>query len=120
MSGLPKYTFEENAQDALEALEELVALCKADGIPLDIVLLPMFLPYAQWGEEYQRSRNESLKIFGDLGIDHVDLYDAMGRAFDAGVGVQESPADRLHPSLEGCRFMLQDVKSRGGWKLLDG
>ena len=120
ISQMPKYTFEENVRDARDALEELAELCKADGIPLDVVLLPMFLPYTQWGEEYQRSRNESLKIFGGLGIDHVDLYGAMGRAFDAGVAVQESPADRLHPSLKGCRFMLQDVKSRGGWKLLDG
>ena len=118
LSRLPKYTFEENARDARRALEALAVLCEADGVPLDVVLLPMFLPYGEWGEEYHRSRNESLKIFGELGLEYVDLYDAVGRAFDAGLAVQESPGDRLHPSLEGARVMLQDIKVRGGWKLL--
>lgn len=120
ISRQPKYTFEDNVRDVRRALGELVALCKEDGIHLDVVLFPMLLPYAKWSDEHHGSRKESLAIFKDLGINCVDLYDAMGRVFDAGVTVQESPGDRLHPSLEGARAMLADVKSNGGWKLLDG
>ncbi len=107
----PAHDPDAAAADTRAALARLRDAVAEDGARLSVLLLPILAPAAEWRAEERRSRELSLEIFRDLGLEWVDLLPPLESALDAGVSVRIEAGDTWHPSPEAAdRFAAHLIR----------
>jgi len=82
------------------------------GARLDVLLLPILSPEADWGPHERAARERELEILGGLGIATVDLLPASEELGVAKVPMLETADDHWHPNDEGgAWFALAAVRA---------
>ncbi len=95
-----------------QSLRELKMLLAEQGVPLRAVIFPILLPLQEWREESRWSRQTSLEILREEGIECIDLLPSLEQALAKGMVVQQAPGDNWHPSVEAGRHFAKELKSQ--------
>jgi hypothetical protein len=86
------------AGEVERSLRELRDFLQARGAGLSVLVLPVLAPPGEWTDAELLRHERALAIVRALGLPHCDLRAPLERAAAAGVPLQETPGDRLHPS----------------------
>ena len=109
---------EEMAAEIERGLARLRDLCRADGIRLQVLVLPLLGPSddmpQEWRDGIPRRLGRIDAILEGLDIEHLDLSAAHQAALAAGIDARESPADPMHPSA-GAAIYFADAILAAGW-----
>ncbi len=109
----PAHDPDTAAADTRAALARLRDAVAEDGARLSVLLLPILAPPADWSAEERRSRELSLEIFRDLGLEWFDLLPPLQAALDDGVPVRLDRGDSWHPSREAAERFADHLIREG-------
>ncbi len=96
-----------------QALRELQALVRSRGAEFTVLVLPWFLPEAEWPETLRAHHREIVEFLEGQRVAHYEFLDTLAAAVQEGLPIQERPGDVQHPSPEFGRRMAADLVARG-------
>lgn len=112
-SGRRLHDVEEGSRIVRESLADLRAQLRTQDAQLTVLVLPLCKPPGEWSEAEKDVHQRALRIVADLGIACFDLLPGLKAAIEAGVDVQESVGDALHPSTAAAGFFAQHLADSG-------
>lgn len=93
-----KVDYEQFAPRVEASLRRLRDGLQANGIPLTILLYPIFATTDVWSRDERLSRQLSIEIFERLGLHWIDLAEPIAELTKASAPVEEKAGDRWHPN----------------------
>ncbi|HZN41843.1 MAG TPA: hypothetical protein VFD82_23765 [Planctomycetota bacterium] len=108
LAGYRDYMTDDHYLDLAEPVAAALRRLRDDlasrGARLDVLLLPILTPPADWNAHQLASRERELVILGELGTASVDLLPASEELCAAKVPITEGPGDLWHPNYESGAF----------------
>lgn len=95
------------------SLRELRDILNREHIALTVLVFPILKRYEDWTIEEKASRFNSIQILEDFHIRYFDLLEALNKAIEDHVTLQESPHDKWHPSAEVARYFATYLFEKG-------
>lgn len=106
---------DELLTEAKKSMRQLKDYMQEKGIAYHATLFPILEPYQEWSSYDKKSRDQLLAMFGELGLNIVDLLEISEHMLEKGDDPQQSPGDSWHPNAafgdRSATFLIDRVPS---------